>query len=112
MNAVREGELDVASLNQLRPEHAPFTLRGRMRSLLEQGFVVQRQQGLLVYNRLNPEHLLYGPLKRLLDRIGEVWPDMIETAELNDDLKPATRLVEDRNTRIKATKNASAEFRN
>lgn len=102
MNAVAEGELDVASLHRLRPQHAKFTLHNRMGSLLDQGFVTARQQGLVLYYRLNPNYPLYHTLKPLLDRIGEIWPDMVEAAAVNDQLKPARRLVQDRNARKKA----------
>lgn len=102
MNAVREGEIDVASLNRLRAQHAKYTLRGRMHWLMEQGIVTERRQGLVLYYGLNPDHRAYKPLKRLLDRIGKVWPDMMAAAQLNDDLKPAARLVKDRNARRRA----------
>jgi len=99
MNAVPGREIDVASLHRLRPQHAAFTIHGRMHWLLEQGLVKQRRQGLVIYYGLNPEHRLYSPLKRLLDRIGKVWPDLVAAAKVNDDLKPARRLVQDRNAR-------------
>ena len=106
MNAVRERELDVASLHRLRPQHAEFTLHGRMGWLTEQGLIRERQQGLLIYYSLNPEHRVHGPLKRLLDRIGEAWPDIVEAPETNDALKPARRLVQDRNARNRAARKA------
>jgi len=106
MNAVAEHELDVASLHRLRPQHAEFTLHGRMGWLMEQGLIRERQQGLLIYYSLNPEHRVHGPLKRLLDRIGEAWPDIVEAANFNDDLKPAMRLVQDRNAKKRAARKA------
>lgn len=94
MNSAPDGEMDVASLN-----HASFTLHGRMHWLMEQGVVTQRRQGLVLYYGLNPEHRAYQDLKRLLDRIGKVWPDMVATAQFNDELKPARRATQDRNAR-------------
>lgn len=102
MNAVPERELDVASLQRLRPKHAAFTFHGRMHWLLKQGVVTRRREGLILYYGLNPEHRLHQPLKRLLDRIGKVWPDMVAAAEFNDQIKSARRLVIDDNARRRA----------
>jgi hypothetical protein len=41
-----------------------------------------------------------------------VWPGLVEASEFNDDLKPARRVVQNRNARKRAAKNAHAEFRN
>jgi len=99
INSVPDRELDVASLHRLRPQHAEFTLHGRMRWLMTQGLVKQRRQGLVIYYGLNPDHRLYRPLKRLLDRISKIWPDLVEAAKVNNNLKPARRIVLDRNAR-------------
>ncbi len=97
MNALPGGELDVASLNRLRPQHAPFTLHGRMHWLLEQGIAKCRQEGLIKYYGLNPAYRAYKPLKRLLDKIGKAWPDLVAAAVFNDDIKSQRRLTVDRN---------------
>uniref|UniRef100_E6Q0S6 Uncharacterized protein n=1 Tax=mine drainage metagenome TaxID=410659 RepID=E6Q0S6_9ZZZZ len=99
MNAVKDRELNVASLNRLRSNHAPFTLHGRMRWLHDEGYIVPRQQGLVIYYRLNPEFQAYRSLKRLLDAISRVWPDLVDAAQFNDELKPAKRIVQDTNAR-------------
>ena len=99
MNAVADGELDVASLNRLAPEHAPFTLHGRMKWMLDEGIIAVRKSGHMLYYALEPGYKAYQPLKTLLDRITAVWPDLVEAARLNDELKPARRLVEDRKAR-------------
>lgn len=104
MNAVKERELDVASLNRLRSKHAPFTLHGRMRWLMDQGYVARRQQGLVLYYRLNPDFDAHTPLKRLLDAISRAWPELVEAAQFNDDLKPAIRLTKDQNARKRLTR--------
>lgn len=104
MNAVPEGKIDVASLNRLRAQHAVFTLHGRMRWLKEQGIATERRQGLVLYYGLNPDHRAYKPLKRLLDRIGKVWPDMVAAAQFNDELKPERRTTQDRNARKRTAK--------
>jgi DNA-binding transcriptional ArsR family regulator len=104
MNAVKDCELDVASLNRLRPEHAPFTLHGRMKWMLDEGIIWVRVEGLVRYYSLNPEYRAYQPLKLLLDRIAKAWPDLVDAADFNDDLKPAIRLTRDRNAKKRANK--------
>jgi hypothetical protein len=99
MNAVRERELDVPSLNRLRPEHAPFTLHGRMRWMHKEGIFIFRVQGLARYYALNPDYKAFEPLQRLLDRIAEVWPHLADAAAVSDDLKPARRQTQDRNAK-------------
>jgi hypothetical protein len=99
INTVHHRQLDVASLNRLRPEHAPFTLHGRMHWLLELGVIRVRTQGLVRLYSLNPDFTAYKPLKRLLDRIATVWPDLSAAAAYNDDLKPRRRLTQDRNAK-------------
>jgi hypothetical protein len=51
------------------------------------------------YYSLNPDYRAYKPLKRLLYRIGKVWPEMIDAAVANDDLKEERRRTEDRNAK-------------
>jgi hypothetical protein len=99
INALPEGELDVASLNRLRPEHAPFTLHNRMHWMLDQGIVTARKSGHMLYYGLNPDYRAHKPLKRLLDRIATVWPELVEAAAFNDDLKDKRRRKEDRNAK-------------
>ncbi|MGA8475497.1 MAG: hypothetical protein WB681_10525 [Candidatus Cybelea sp.] len=106
MNAVPEAEMDVASLNRLRPEHAPYTLHGRMKWMLDEKIISVRKSGHMLYYGLDPTYPAYKALKRLLDRIAQVWPDLVDAAAFNDGLKPARRLTEDRNARRRAQKRA------
>lgn len=104
VNAVPGGELDIASLNRLRPQHAPFTFHGRRQWLLDEGFTKERRSGHMRYFGLNPDHRAYKPLKRLLDKIAMVSPDMVAAAQYNDDLKPERRLTEERNAKARERK--------
>lgn len=102
MNAVRDGEIDVASLNRLRSRHAQFTLHERMHWLLDQGIAKVRRQGLILYYSLDQSHRAYRSLKRLLDRIGQVWPEMVEAAATNDTIKTERRRTIDRNAKTRS----------
>jgi hypothetical protein len=102
VNAVPEAEMDVASLNRLLPEHAPYALHGRMK-LLNEKIISVRKSGHMLYYGLDPAYPVYKALRRLLDRIAKLWPDLVAAAAFNDDLKPAMRLALDRNAKKRAS---------
>lgn len=72
-----------------------------MQWLVNEGLVADRRSGHMRYFRLNSENRAYEALKRLLDRIAAEYPSDVAAAEVNDDLKPARRIKEDKNTKKK-----------